>query len=447
MPAPTRPTNFPKPFAVSGTRNTIPDAPTGTNHASFTEGFPAVTMKPITSGGVPPSGDDFNGLFYDLMTHTVWVNAGGQYQFDAALSTAMVGYPQGMILQSNDGLSSYVSLVNNNTTDFNSTPSSIGTLWGTYAGSAFSSVAVSTTGGATTLTAAQLAADVIVVSGALTSNVTLNFPSVIGKYFVVNKTTGSYLVNCVASGNSVAIKQQSADPIYCDGVNMGYQQASSTNQPVGDASKSLSSTYYSDRAADQVGGYHPDTGAVNAFVIATTPTSTTPKDGQTVRFKPLHSNTGACTLNAGFGTYPLVRGDTSPLRANDATTTGIITATFSSASSTWIVNGLLVPDVAISDLFYVTATQTLSRGNFNIDTRLGSFGCNLTSSPATGDAVRCGDYSGSWNTLPFTLVATGGLQIVCTTINGTTWSDTTLVDNVRGHQFTVYFDGTNWRLS
>ena len=141
MPTPvTRPSNYPLPFASSGAKNTIPTPATGTGKASFTEGFPAVIMLSLTAGGIPPEGKDFNGILYDISSHTIWVNAGGQYQFDAALSTEIGGYPTGMVLQSNDGQAAYVSAVDNNTTDFNSTPSSIGTLWLPWAGAAIVTV-------------------------------------------------------------------------------------------------------------------------------------------------------------------------------------------------------------------------------------------------------------------------------------------------------------------
>lgn len=143
MPTPvSRPTNYAVPFANGGLKNTIPTAATGSGKASFAEGFPAVTMMPIVAGGVPPEGKDFNGILYDITTHTIWVNAGGQYQFDAALVAAIGGYPTGMVLQSNDGLSSYVSAVDNNTTDFNTTPASIGTLWLPWAGAIAISTAI-----------------------------------------------------------------------------------------------------------------------------------------------------------------------------------------------------------------------------------------------------------------------------------------------------------------
>ncbi len=93
-------------------------------------------MLPITGGGVPPEGQDFNGIFYDITSHTVWVNAGGQYAFDATLAAAIGGYPVGIVLQNNAGTSSYVNVLANNATDFNSTPSSIGVSWIPYAGAA-----------------------------------------------------------------------------------------------------------------------------------------------------------------------------------------------------------------------------------------------------------------------------------------------------------------------
>lgn len=49
-------------FAYNGQKNDIPDAPTGTAHASIQEGFPPITMIPQEDGGEAPYGQDFNGL-------------------------------------------------------------------------------------------------------------------------------------------------------------------------------------------------------------------------------------------------------------------------------------------------------------------------------------------------------------------------------------------------
>nr|DAH64342.1 MAG TPA: tail fiber protein [Caudoviricetes sp.] len=138
----TKPELMPVPFANAGLKNTIPVTPPGgsaINQASYDAGFPPTTMTPIVSGGKPPRGRDMNGILYDVTSHLTYLNAGGQYWFDADFASKIGGYPLGAVLQSNDGKSSYVSIVDNNTTDFNSDPSSIGTSWLPWAGEGASS--------------------------------------------------------------------------------------------------------------------------------------------------------------------------------------------------------------------------------------------------------------------------------------------------------------------
>lgn len=119
------------PFAQSGLKNTIPVSPVaGSGAASMTSGFPAVTMQPIAAGGIPPSGQDFNGIFNQLSQHQVWVNAGGLYKFDQAFCTAIGGYSKGAVIQLDDGLSSYISTVNGNTNN----PNNELTGWSPYGG-------------------------------------------------------------------------------------------------------------------------------------------------------------------------------------------------------------------------------------------------------------------------------------------------------------------------
>lgn len=443
--SPTRPTNIDLPFAYAGLKNVIPDAATGTNKASFSEGFPAITMQPLTSGGIPPEGKDFNGLLFDITSHTLWVNAGGQYQFDATLSTAMGGYPKGMVLQNNAGTASYISLVNSNTTDFNSTPAAIGVSWGAYSGKAFSNAAVATTGGTVTLSAIQVLANMITVTGVLTSNAVLVFPAAIGEWQVINNTTGAFQVSCIIGGAGVQIKQGAADAIYSDGTNIGYQQNSAVNRNFKDNSRSAANTLYADRAADRVGGYALDTGLVNAYVIATLPVTSSYTDGQTVRFRPAHNNTlTACTLDAGAGAKAMLRGDGSVPRPGDVS--GVITATYELALDKWTINGLIVPDASLVRLSYMNSTQTLAGGDWLCDTSAGPFGSNLNASPIQSDAVTIRDALGTWRDKPFTLSATGGKSIVYVDNAGVTHTDTTLVCNTRGWEFTVWFDGTNWRL-
>lgn len=102
--------------------------------ASYSQGFPQVTMTPLAAGGIPPRGQSFNGVLQDITEHLVFMGHGGQYRWSAAYVAAKGGYDAGDVLQSNDGQTAYVSLINNNTTNFNTNPGSIGTAWRAWAG-------------------------------------------------------------------------------------------------------------------------------------------------------------------------------------------------------------------------------------------------------------------------------------------------------------------------
>ena len=136
----TKPNLLPVAFASSGAKNTIPveadTTPGKSNYASYNLGFPPVTMMPVEAGGIPPEGMDFNGVLYDATDNIRYTNAGGLPWFDATFAAKIGGYSKGAVLQSNDGASAYVSAIDNNTTDFNTDASSIGTSWLPWAGEA-----------------------------------------------------------------------------------------------------------------------------------------------------------------------------------------------------------------------------------------------------------------------------------------------------------------------
>ncbi|MGS1010136.1 pyocin knob domain-containing protein [Achromobacter anxifer] len=117
------------PFAESGTKNTIPVASqigVTPGAASFTDGFPPLTMTSLAAGGVPPYGADFNGILNFLSTATRWNQAGAHYLFDPAFAAAMEGYPKGAILSASSSASGrWLNLLDNNTTD----PDSGGAGW------------------------------------------------------------------------------------------------------------------------------------------------------------------------------------------------------------------------------------------------------------------------------------------------------------------------------
>ena len=122
-----------QPFAAQGDKNTIPNAATGTNKASLQEGFPPITGQPINQGGVPPERQDFNGAmnlnsqFYFAFQNGWWPT------FTQEVSDAIGGYPQGAVLwlfdTENNVYTPLLSLVGNNTYNFNTNPEYIGQYW------------------------------------------------------------------------------------------------------------------------------------------------------------------------------------------------------------------------------------------------------------------------------------------------------------------------------
>ena len=125
-----QPTVLSTPVAVDGLKNTIPTDPpsSSSNLASITEGFPSITMQSVANGGLPPMGQDFNGLFYLATDQKVYLQNGGIITFNADVSTAIGGYPSGAILDYVDGNGNFAkvqSLIDNNTYNFVTTPSYI----------------------------------------------------------------------------------------------------------------------------------------------------------------------------------------------------------------------------------------------------------------------------------------------------------------------------------
>ena len=90
-----KPTIIPKPFAYNGTRSVFGVNATGTNKASFSQGFPTITSQSLPDGGVPPARTDFNALGYDTTSWLNYFQNGGVVKYDANVSEAIGGYPQG----------------------------------------------------------------------------------------------------------------------------------------------------------------------------------------------------------------------------------------------------------------------------------------------------------------------------------------------------------------
>lgn len=98
-------------------------------------------------------------------------------------------------------------------------------VWNATKGNA----AIATTGGSATLTPAQYGANVLLVSGALTSAAILTVP-VNGEWTVYNGTTGAFTLTVkTPSGTGVPITQGQRNQIYSDSTNVQYSTPSGAN--------------------------------------------------------------------------------------------------------------------------------------------------------------------------------------------------------------------------
>lgn len=213
------PGKFSIPFANSGTKNTIPTAsqiPITPGAASLTDGFPPLTFTPIASGGVPPFGADFNGIFNEITTTTQWQNAGGSFKYDGTFNTAISGYPLGSLLIRNDATGFWFNQSDANTTS----PEAGGAGWVPGYNYGWTSI-TGLTNANVTLTALQFAKTSIFLTGTLTGNINIIFPALTLAWTVVNSTTGAFSVTCkTASGTGVPAPQGLSVSIYGDGTNI-----------------------------------------------------------------------------------------------------------------------------------------------------------------------------------------------------------------------------------
>ncbi|MES3389900.1 pyocin knob domain-containing protein [Enterobacter hormaechei] len=215
----SRPARVPVPFADQGTKNAIPvNSQIGVKDgaASYTDGFPPLTMTPIAAGGIPPAGGDFNGILNAITQSVRWACAGGQYAYDDAFSTAIGGYPKGALIQNAAG-----DVIWLNTADDNKTNPDTGTGWSPAIRYGLTTVALA--GSNVTLTPAQAAKETIVLTGALTANVQLIMPAWVETWLIVNNTTGNFTVAVKpAAGSGVNLAASTSSQIYGDGTNIYY---------------------------------------------------------------------------------------------------------------------------------------------------------------------------------------------------------------------------------
>jgi hypothetical protein len=205
MPIPTPPV-LPQPFANNADPSfitAIPDTTITAARASYDLGFPPVTMQPEASGGIPPFGQDFNGIFYALSAHVFAQQAGQLYTYNSDVSTAAGGYPLGAMIESSDGTTVWFNIVANNTAD----PDAEGAGWVPMFNYGYTAK-TGVTGGVVTLTREEARRGVIVLTGVLVANLQVVLPNTLQNWLIVNATTGAFDTTVkTAAGSGVTVSQ------------------------------------------------------------------------------------------------------------------------------------------------------------------------------------------------------------------------------------------------
>ena len=211
------PSKITTPFAKNGAKNSIPDSSQigiTDGLASFTDGFPPLTMTPVSTGGVAPFGQDMNGILFKLSEAVQFQQAGGSFIYDAGFAAAVGGYPIGAIIQASDNSGFWINQTNNNSTS----PEAFGAGWLPLEQQGESTVAL--TSGNVTLTALKAAKNVIILTGTITANLSVIFPTWAKNYTIINVTSGSFTITAkTASGSGFALSS-GANAACCDGVSI-----------------------------------------------------------------------------------------------------------------------------------------------------------------------------------------------------------------------------------
>lgn len=208
------------PFGINGQREDILDTtPAGDNSASYSAGYPAITMTLKAAGGLPPKGQNMNQILFELANVARWSAAGAGYSFDSAFSTTVGGYPSGAKVLSSDGLGVWL-----NTTDANTANPEVATglLTGWVPSVFYGSTSISGLSSSNViLTSLQAARDRIELAGALTANITVTVPAWRKKWTVINNCTGAFTVTIkTLSGTGVSVGSGKQADLYGDSTNV-----------------------------------------------------------------------------------------------------------------------------------------------------------------------------------------------------------------------------------
>jgi hypothetical protein len=146
------------------------------------------------------------------------------------------------------------------------------------------------------------------------------------------------------------------------------------------------------------------------------------------------SNSGSAVTFSGtvnvFVTYPA---EQAVLSSNNAGTTGqVLTSNGTGVAPTWST-------VSASNIIYQNSNFSVasSSNTYLVNTASGAITATLPASPATGYTAIFVDATGTWDT-NFLTIANNGLTIMGFSSN--------LVCRVADQEFTLWYNGSDWRL-
>lgn len=189
--------------------------------ASFNDGFPPLTFLAEVAGGIPPTGQDFNGILYMVTASIAALQAGQPFAYNAAIVAAIGGYPVGIILGSADGTGQWINTIAANVTDPDG-----GAPGGWVPLFAYGQTYITgLTNANLTLSAAQWKRKFVVLNGNLTANIRVVFPTgIFQSWLIINNCTGAFTVNATtAAGTGVVVPAggySSPTGVYTDGANI-----------------------------------------------------------------------------------------------------------------------------------------------------------------------------------------------------------------------------------
>lgn len=204
------------------------------------------------------------------------------------------------------------------------------------------------------------------------------------------------------------------------------------------------------------GVYAADAGTANAYAVAYTPAIKMLSDGMRLTFQALTANTGAATLNVNsLGGRALIGGAQQPLQGGEIQAGSKVEVIYHGVSDSWVlwagggspqvptatmplhaVNLEQAPSFAVPQ--YTNVSKVIGPGAFLVDTTpTAPIVLTLPPAPVLGTVETFIDPNNNWGLRPWTLARNGK------TIMGKA-EDMTI--NVGDQQFSIMYNGTDWRL-